>query len=587
MIPRQVIEEILARTDIHPLISRYTTLQRAGSNYKGLCPFHNEKTPSFVVYPADNSFYCFGCGVGGNAISFVKKAENLDYSEAARLLAKNAGITIPEEADNRGYLPKVNRQRIYEINRDAAKYFHACLYADDPSAKQAYEYLHGKRALSDATIKHFGLGFAPRAYGALYRHLTSKGYSADELIYAGLCGKDQQTGRMYDFFYNRVMFPIIDVSGNVLAFGGRVMDNSTPKYRNTGDTYVYNKKRVLFGLNFAKDASQEELILCEGYMDVIALQSAGFQNAVATCGTAITPEQARLMKRYTPRVLISYDMDKAGRNATEKAMKLLEEAGIEVKILKMDRDDVKDPDEYIRRYGAREFRRVLEIGKTKFDYNLERIFSKYDIRIPQYKIDATKEICNMIADVSSAAEREIYVNAVSKKLDIKADVLKADVERYRKKKVTEYRKKAETTAKQSSLGFSDKVNTDYVRMPAVARCEEAVLGLMLLYPNYVDMVKAGKVDLNDSHFLTAFNRKVFLSLIQDDKDEDLYADLTAEESGRITKMKLDRMELSSNGEDVFMECIKKLKDSVNKQEQKTEEATLDALNDILARKRNQ
>ncbi len=587
MIPRQVIEEILSRTDIHQLISKYVTLKRAGTRFKGLCPFHSEKTPSFTVFPEQNSYYCFGCGSGGDAITFVKSIENLEYVEAVTHLANQAGITIPDEPDERGYTPKVSRNRIYEVNKEAAKFFHKTLYGTSPAAKAGYEYLHTERGLSDATIRHFGLGFAPSEYGSLSKHLISLGFTEDELIYAGLCGRDEQKGYLYDFFYNRVMFPIIDPAGNVVGFGGRVMDNVTkPKYRNTPETLVYTKKRLLYGLNYAKDAGKEDLILCEGYMDVIAVQTAGFINAVATCGTAITAEQARLMKRYAKRILISYDMDKAGRFATDRAIRLLEEVGLEVIILEWGADGNKDPDEYIRDYGIDKFEQVLNQGKSKFQYNLERILSKYDIDDPQDKINAVKELCEMIAQFSASAERDIYITTIAKRLEIKADTIRNDVERIRNIQLRQQKKKESQDARSTSLGFSDRTNPDFVRMPAVAHCEEAVLGLLLLYPEYLSQIKAGKLELNEDWFLTEFNRRVFRAiLLQEESSEDLFADFTTEETGRITKMKIDRLELSSNGQAVFEECIQNLKNATNKARQSSEEVTFDSLEALLAEKR--
>lgn len=586
MIPRQVIEEILSRTDINQLIGKYVTLQRAGTRYKGLCPFHSEKTPSFTVFPDQNSFYCFGCGVGGDAITFVKSVENLEYTEAVTLLANQAGITIPEDTDRGAYAPKVSRTRLYEANREAARFFHNALFQNTPQARAAYEYLHTKRGLSDATIRHFGLGYAPSGYGALSKHLQSLGFTADELVYAGLCGKDPNKGYLYDFFYNRVMFPVIDPAGNVVAFGGRVMDNSTPKYRNTPETIIYNKRRILYGLNFAKDAGKEDLILCEGYMDVIAVQTAGFTNAVATCGTAITPEQARLMKRYAKRVLVSYDMDKAGRNATEKAIRLLEEVGIEVKILEFGKDGGKDPDEYIRQYGAEKFAQVLGLGKSKFQYNLERILFKYALDNPQDKIQAAKELSEMVARFSSTAEREIYISQISALLQVAPDKLRSDVERIRNAQLSQQKKKVDQDARSMSLGFSDRTNPDYVRVPAVARCEEAVLGLIMLYPEYLQQVKEGKVPLSEADFVTDLNLRIFrATILQEDTQEDLFADFTSDEAGRITKMKIDRLELTDNGQAVFEECIQNLKNAVAKSRQSGEDVTLDSLEALLADKR--
>lgn len=588
MISRQVIEEILARTDIHQLIGKYVTLQRAGTRYKGLCPFHSEKTPSFTVFPDQNSFYCFGCGVGGDAISFVKSIENLEYPEAVTFLANQAGITITEDTDQTAYTPKVSRSRIYEANKEAARFFHKALFMDTPQARAAYSYLHDKRGLSDATIRHFGLGFAPSEYGVLSKHLRSLGFTPEELIYAGLCGKDPNKGYLYDFFYNRVMFPVIDPAGNVVAFGGRVMDNSTPKYRNTSETLVYNKRRILYGLNFAKDAGKEDLILCEGYMDVIAVQTAGFTNAVATCGTAITPEQARLMKRYAKRVLVSYDMDKAGRNATEKAIRLLEEVGIEVKILEFGKDGGKDPDEFIRQYGAEKFAQVLGVGKSKFQYNLERILSKYALDNPQDKIQAAKELSEMVAHFSSTAEREIYITQISALLQVTPDKLRSDVERIRNAQLSQLKKKGDQEARSISLGFGDKTNPDYVRVPAVARCEEAVLGLIMLYPEYLQQVKEHKVSLTEEDFVTELNLRIFrATILQEDTQDDLFADFTSDEAGRITKMKIDRLELSDNSQAVFEECINNLKNATCKARQNDGEVTLDSLEALLANKRKQ
>lgn len=585
MIPRQVIDEILARTDIAQLISKYVTLQRAGSNMKGLCPFHSEKTPSFTVFPSENSFYCFGCGVGGDAITFIRRAENLDYVDAVEYLAKSAGITIPEQPDKDGLLPKYDRKRLFEMNRTAAKYFHKCLYADNPHARAAYEYLHVKRGLTDATIKHFGLGFAPNGYGEFIQYMTGAGYTLDELVIGNLCGRDQKNGRVFTSFYNRVMFPIIDVSGNVIAFGGRVMDNSTPKYKNSSDTPIYNKRRNIYALNFAKDACAEEMILCEGYMDVIAVHAAGFTNAVATLGTAITPEHARLMKRYTKCVVISYDMDDAGRNAADKAMRMLEEVGLEVRLIRM--EGAKDPDEFIRKFGADRFKAILTGSSTKFDYNMERVLSKYSLSVPQDKINAANELCKLISDVYSAAERDVYIHAAAKKLDMAPSVLRQDVERMTYRKQKDEKKKDVQTVRQSSLGFTDKVNPDYVRMPAVARCEEAVLGLLMLYPQYVELVRDGKVDLTPNDFMTAFNARVFASVMEADGDTIDQEKFSTDEVGRITKMKIGRMELADNSERVFRDCVDNLKEAAVKKRQEASPLTPEDLLSLIDAKRQE
>ena len=299
MIPREVIDEILSRNDIESLIGSYVSLKRAGSNLKGLCPFHSEKTPSFTVFPKDNSFYCFGCGVGGDAITFIREIEHLDYPDAVAFLAKRVGINVLPDADaSPAGGKKIDKERILQMNVDAAKYYHAALFSESEKARAALRYFTEKRGLSMATIRHFGLGFAPDGFDVFTKYMLSKGYTHEELIAGFLTGKSER-GNYYDAFRNRVMFPIIDVSGRVIAFGGRVMDDSQPKYKNSSDTPVFKKTRNLFALNFARQSCAETMILCEGYMDVIAMHAAGFTNAVATLGTAITADQARLMSRYT------------------------------------------------------------------------------------------------------------------------------------------------------------------------------------------------------------------------------------------------------------------------------------------------
>jgi DNA primase len=409
-IPREVIEEILYRTDIEELIGSYVILKRSGSNLSGLCPFHSEKTPSFSVSPAKKFFYCFGCGAGGDAITFVMKAENLDYPQAVEFLAKRAGITIPESGKRE---EGMSRNRIYEMNLEAAKFFRQCLF-DPKYGQAAMEYLRGNRRLSTDIIRRFGLGFSPDSFGMLTDHMHKKGFRDDELIVGFLCGKSQKTGRSYDYFRNRVMFPIIDVSGNVIAFGGRVMDDSKPKYLNTSDTPGFKKSKNLFALNYAKSNCAEQMILCEGYMDVIALHAAGFENAVATLGTALTSEQARLMTKYTKKVIVSYDSDEAGQRAADRAIRLLGEVGLDVRILKL--TGAKDPDEYIKTYGADKLRSLLGQSKTWFDFKWNAIASRYHLDVPSDRIKASEEACTIIAGVGSPIEREVYISQIAEPL---------------------------------------------------------------------------------------------------------------------------------------------------------------------------
>ena len=345
------LQELKMKTDIEDVISTYVTLKRRGATLVGLCPFHNEKTPSFTVYPATQSFYCFGCGAGGDAITFLKKIENLDYLDAVKTLAQRAGLQMPQEGFDDSLSKR--RRRILEMNREAARFYHSVLLS--PEGKVGYDYYIG-RALSAATINHFGLGFAPNQWDALLKHMRAKGYQPAELVDAGLARKGQKG--YYDNFRNRVMTPIIDVRGNVIAFGGRVLDDSKPKYINTGDTLVYKKTNELFALNFAKDSKEDALILCEGYMDVIAMHQAGFTNAVAGCGTALTTEQVRLISRYAKEVILTYDADEAGQKALQKAMTLFDQTDVKVRIPAL--VGGKDPDEIIRTYGRDKFKGMLE-----------------------------------------------------------------------------------------------------------------------------------------------------------------------------------------------------------------------------------
>nr|MBE6545598.1 DNA primase [Oscillospiraceae bacterium] len=566
MISKETIEQVLMRNDIETLIGSYVSLKRAGSNLKGLCPFHSEKTPSFTVYPADNSFYCFGCGAGGDAITFIRKRENLDYPDAVEFLAQRAGITIVrDERDQLARAPKFDRARMFKMNVDAAKYFNRCLFSDNPDAKAALSYFIEKRGLSVATIKHFGLGFAPNSFDSFSKYMLSKGYSFEELEAGFLCGKSDK-GRYYDAFRNRIMFPIIDVSGNVIAFGGRVMDDSKPKYKNSSDTPVFKKSRNLFALNFARHHCSESIILCEGYMDVIALHSAGFENAVATLGTAITSEQARIMSRYTKKVIICYDSDEAGQKAAMRAVKMLTDVGLDVTILKV--PGAKDPDEYIKANGADKFRHLLTQSKSRFEYNLENILSKYDINISQDKIKALHESEKLISETYSSAERDIYIQTISKLFAINAGSIKSDVDRLISRASYAKRKEESNKIKQDAVGYSDKVNPDFIKAPAVAKNEENLLGLLLLYPEHRKRVfDEGLVSADD--FFTDLNRRIFEYLKnayfnEGDSHYDVDECFSPDERGRMSRMKLSRMELSENGDAVLRDSIEKLKKSVSK-----------------------
>ncbi len=586
MIDRQVIDEILARTDMHSLVSSYVTLKRTGSNYSGLCPFHSERTPSFTVFPSDGSFYCFGCGVGGNAVTFVRRIENLEFTEAVASLARRAGITLRIE-DDKTPGPKYDRNRFYEMNRNAARFFHKCLFADTPDARAALSYFTENRKLSTATVKRFGLGYAPNDY-SFVNYMKKEGYTDDELIAGFLCGRSQESGKLYPSFRNRVMFPIIDVADRVVAFGGRVMDDSLPKYKNSSDTPVFRKGNNLFALNYAHKECAERIILCEGYMDVIALHAAGFPYAVATLGTAIRPEQARLMSRYTKKVIISYDSDEAGQKAADKALRMLEEVGLEVRVLKI--PGAKDPDEYIRKNGADSFKQVLDGSRTKFDFNFDKITTRFDVNIPQQKIEAVDALCHIISEVYSSVEREIYIREGAKRLGVDPQNVKRDVERKISLRKREGAKKEIQSARQALGGYGDAVNPDYVKAPRVARFEESVLGLLQLYPDFRARAFSAEPLLSEEDFVTSLGKRAFCFIRDAEKEngfstEMLDSAFTTDEVGRLAGMRIARMQLSNNGERVFDECVSALKEAVSSEKRKSTPVTVSSLDDLLKKKR--
>ena len=586
MISKETIEEILARTDIEPLISSYVNLKRAGDTYKGLCPFHSEKSPSFTVYPRTSSFYCFGCGIGGDAVTFIKQMEHLDYPDALEFLAKRAGITIVDNDKPLREEKKFNRDRMFKMNADAANFFHRCLMANTDAAKSALSYFTEKRGLSLSTIRHFGLGYAPDTFDSLLNYMRSKGYSYDELVAGFLCGKSEK-GKYYVAFRNRVMFPIIDVSGNVIAFGGRAMDNETkPKYKNSSDTPVYKKTRHVYALNFARHTCSEQLILCEGYMDVIALHAAGFTNAIATLGTAITSDQARLMSRYTKKVVICYDSDEAGQKAANKALKVIGDTGLDVGVIVV--PGSKDPDEYIKTFGKEKFAEVLEGAKIEFEYKMDNILAKFDLNLPQDRVKVVAMLENEISRVYSEAEREVYVQLVSKATGIEAKSIKADVERIIQKNKRSYKATEGLKARQSAAGYADKVNPDFAKAPAIARHEETILALLLLFAEHRKTVFE-KAILTEDNFFTEFNKKVFNYVKDAYTGGDVFPNLnetfTPEEIGRITKIKNERMALANNGDDVLFESINALKSSMEKKNAEGA-TTFDQLAELIKKMRS-
>lgn len=577
-ISEDVIREIRFRNSIEDVVSSYVTLKRAGSNLLGLCPFHSEKTASFTVFPNTESFHCFGCGAGGDVISFIRRIENLDYPSAVELLAKRAGITIVQ--DDRDKEKMQRRKRVLDMNMEAARFFRSCLF-DPKLGAEGMRYLSEKRKLDPALIRHFGLGFAPNDFGLLTRHLTKLGYKDYEMSDAFLAGISKKNGKSYDYFRNRVIFPILDISGDVVAFGGRVMDDSLPKYLNTSDTPAFKKSRNLFAMNFARKHCEEQLILCEGYMDVIALHGAGFQNAVATLGTAITPEHARLMKRYTKSVVISYDSDDAGQRAADKAFKLLSEVGLETRVLKL--DGAKDPDEYIKSFGRDRFALLLKDTKSEFDFRFENILKKYDTRLVDEKLKAIEEIEGVIAQVSSAAGRDVYIGVVAEKMGISAEMIRRDVDKRSKRAQKAIERRETERLIAASQGIGDRVNTDFVKNPQAASAEEKILGILLLHPEYLYEMKKKNKAPDAEDFFTEFGRKVYRLMYEIDREyfdvSALGSALTVEEIDRLQKLQMSRAKLANNKIELLYELLDTLKNAKEKNELSLEE--------IIRRKRDQ
>lgn len=482
--PDSFLQELKLRSDITEIASSYVNLKRHGRNMVGLCPFHGEKTPSFNIYTENGSFYCFGCGAGDDVITFIMKIENLDYVEAVKFLAQRAGMEMPENTYDDS-LSKL-RMRIYEANREAARFFHATLLSQ--RGQSGLNYLRG-RALSDRTIRHFGLGFADDDWNSLCNHLKNKGFSEYEIYSANLAFKRKNGNGIYDRFVNRVMFPIIDLRGNVIAFGGRIMTDEKPKYLNTSDTPVFKKSENLFSLNNAKSSGTRTLILCEGYMDVIALNQAGFTNAVATLGTALTNEQAVLMKRYADEVIICYDADGAGQKATARAIDILRNAGLPIKILTV--PSGKDPDEFIRSKGENgpaAFKLLIEKCGNDIEYRLMKLKENYNLNTTDGKVAFLNEAVKIVATIESPIERDVFASKLCAELEIDKNAFLEQISKVKRRDRRENIKK-ETRQIQAELnGQSDKINREHYKKPRSSSAEEALLVYLINNPDYANSI---------------------------------------------------------------------------------------------------
>lgn len=552
------LQELKMKTDIEDVISTYVTLKRRGATLVGLCPFHNEKTPSFTVYPATQSFYCFGCGAGGDAITFLKKIENLDYLDAVKTLAQRAGLQMPQEGFDDSLSKR--RRRILEMNREAARFYHSVLLS--PEGKVGYDYYIG-RALSAATINHFGLGFAPDRWDALLKHMRAKGYQPAELVDAGLARKGQKG--YYDNFRNRVMTPIIDVRGNVIAFGGRVLDDSKPKYINTGDTLVYKKTNELFALNFAKDSKEDALILCEGYMDVIAMHQAGFTNAVAGCGTALTTEQVRLISRYAKEVILTYDADEAGQKALQKAMTLFGQTDVKVRIPAL--VGGKDPDEIIRTYGRDKFKGMLEGASNETEFRLLALRRQYNLATTQGKIDFIGGALQILATLPPV-EQDLYVSRLSEELGVERQNMKVQLQDLVRRQGSRREKREFKRIVQEDMRKTARETMATDASLRKLRAEDRLISLLLRYPDCSRLCK----DFDPQWLTPGFAQRVFTLILQrlenGDGTElmDLRDRLTDDEMGRLSGI-IARGGESADAKQEFSDCLQTIRAEQQKKQE--------------------
>lgn len=562
-LPELFLQELKMRSDIVDVVSSYVSLRHSGRNMVGLCPFHNEKTPSFNVYPENGSFYCFGCGAGGDVITFIRRIENLDYMEAIRLLAQRAGIPVPENHVDDG-MAKL-RTRIYEINREAARFYHAMLLSEQGGP--GLSYLTG-RGLSMKTIKHFGLGYSPSARFALTDYLQKKGYASEEIIAANVAFKGRNGGTV-DRFYDRVMYPIIDLRGNVIAFGGRVLSDAKPKYLNTSDTLVFRKSDALFALNFAKNHGGEQLILAEGYMDVISLHQAGFANAVATLGTALTVEQARLMARYAKEVVICYDADEAGQKATARAIPILRDAGILVKVLKI--VGGKDPDEYIRSYGEQgpvRFKQLLDSCGNDVEYRLSKIRSTCNLESADGRVAYLTGAAELLATLDSRMEQEIYAGRLAEEIGVDRSSIMMQVDKNSRKRQKQRQQKQFKTFQQQTVGIGDSINPEKVKHLRAASAEEALIAYITKYPDHAKEVVRR---LPPEKFTTSFNRRVYQAIVEkmmDGKDyglTEISGEFSVDEIGAIARIFAKYNDVSATREDAdeYIEVIEQEHAKIN------------------------
>lgn len=554
------LQELKLKTDVVDVVSSYVSLKKRGNTYVGLCPFHNEKTPSFTVYENTQSFYCFGCGAGGDSVSFMRKIENLDYIDAVKLLAQRAGMQMPDD----GYDDSLSKKRrtILQINRETAKFYHAYMMSEQGKVGLQY-YLN--RGLSIKTIRHFGLGYAPNQWDALLKHLKSKGFNVTDMVAAGVVRKGEKG--YYDYFRNRVMTPIIDVRGNFIAFGGRVLDDSKPKYINTSDTLVYKKTNEVFGLNFAKDSGKDSLILCEGYMDVIAMHQAGFTNAVAGCGTALTNEQVRLISRYAKEVILVYDNDEAGQKALNKAISLFDQIDIGISIPTL--SGGKDPDEIIKNLGRARFEDMLDGASNEIEFAIMKLRRNFNLQTTQGKSQFASEVVKVLAN-ATPIEQDLYLSRIADELGIEKRAIQAQLSEYVRRRSNGRKKREFSKIIDDDLRKTRKESYDADTSTVSLKAQERVIGLLMTYPDCYSLCK----EFNADEFTPGFYKKAFQT-VKERIEDNLSLDLimfnevfTDEEMGKFTHL-VSSSQNSSNPKKEFTDCLNIINREYTKQNSKS------------------
>lgn len=576
MIPTLFISQLTSAIDINDVISAYVPIKKMGRNSKCLCPFHNENTPSMVVYSDTQSFYCFGCSAGGDAINFVMRAEDVGYVEAVKILAQRYGMQLPEE--NSDDKTEIQKKKILEINKETALFFYRTLMS--PVGQIGYDYLTN-RGLSKKTIVEYGLGFAPNSWDSLKKHLQSKGYTQQEMLLAGVVvsGKNDS---VYDQFRNRVMFPIIDVNGKVIAFGGRVMDESKPKYLNSSDSLVFKKSRNLFSLNFAKKINEDDIILAEGYMDVIAINNAGFKNVVATLGTALTDEQARLISKYAKRVIIAYDSDEAGKKATMRAINILSKSGLQNSVIEM--NGAKDPDEYIKKFGVKRFESILNNASDVIEHQLEQLKNKYDLTTADSRLQYTKKALYILSDIENSIEREVYAVIVAKHSGITIDSIMSQTTQIIKQKKSNDLKKEWRDIEQNTAVSKDKINPERKHNLKQSKAEEIIITYLFKNPEQLSRIGDS---ICIENFVTEFNRRVYSNLLEyksmplELSISMISKDFSHEELGAISGIIARNSVVNIDVESVD-KCIQLLAtDKLNLNEEQIKSANLDDIQDYI------